>query len=183
MRTEVKTIRCRIDKNLSFDKLRERLGEELEMNKAEGTIQITPDQDGIVRVSYRNRDEADAKHVFQMVCNRVDIAEAQSQGRWSAQYPPVKISWLAATKPRPEGYCTDCGTYAFAINAINERCGNMVGNRRCKGVFKSNMNWETCPSCDGSGKPAKDDTEAIRNETGKCSGCQGSGWRVGRRAS
>lgn len=152
MRAEVKTIRCRIDKNLPSDKLRDRLDEELRMNGAEGTIQLIPDHDGIIRVSYRNRDEADAKHVFQMVCNSVDIAEAQAQSRWSAQYPPVKISWLAATKPRPEGFCTDCGRYTFSIGAINQPCGNTVGNRRCEGVYKSNMNWGICPSCDGTGR-------------------------------
>jgi hypothetical protein len=50
-------------------------------------------------VTYRNRAEADAKHVFQMVCDMVDISEAKAQNRWSAQYPPVKIEWLAASKP------------------------------------------------------------------------------------
>jgi hypothetical protein len=176
MTTEAKTIRCKIDKSLPFDKLRERLDEELKMNCAEGTIRLTPGHNGTIRVSYRNRDEADAKHFFQMVCNSVDIAEAQAQSRWSAQYPPVKISWLAATKPRPEGFCTDCGRYTFSIGAINQPCGNTVGKRRCKGVYEGNMNWGICPSCDGTGKPVPDDTEAVRNKTGKCSSCQGSGW-------
>ena len=103
---EVKTIRCKIDKSLPFDKLRERLDEELEQNVADGTIRLTQDCDGTITVTYRNRGEADAKHVFEMVCNMVDISEAQAEGRWSAQYPPVKIEWLATNKPRPEGVCT-----------------------------------------------------------------------------
>ncbi len=181
MRTEVKTIRCKIDRSLPFDKLRERLDEQLEMNHADGTIRLTPDHDGTILLAYRNRDEADAKHVFQMVCNTVDIHEAQAHGRWTAQYPPVKIEWLAAIKPRPEGVCTDCGSYTFAIGAINQRCGNVVGKKRCNGVYRSNMNWRTCPSCNGTGKPAADDTEAIRNNTGKCSSCQGAGWQAVRR--
>ena len=85
-----------------------------------------------------------------------------------------------ASKPRPEGFCTVCGSYAFAIGAINQRCGNTIGKKRCNGVYKSNMIWEICQSCSGTGKPATDDSEALRNNTGKCSACQGSGWQVGR---
>jgi hypothetical protein len=177
MRTETKTIRCRIDKTLPFEKLRQRLDEELEMNVASGTIQLTPEHDGTIRITYRNRD--DAQLVFQRVCNMVDISEATARGEWSAQYPPVKITWLAATtKPRPEGVCTDCHQYTFAIRSINERCGNTVRGKRCEGVYRSNMNWEICPSCEGTGKPASDDHEALRNDTHKCSSCQGSGWRA-----
>jgi hypothetical protein len=175
---EVKTIRCKIDKSLFFDKLRERLDEELEQNVADGTIKITQDRDGTITVTYRNRDEADAKHVFEMVCNMVDISEAKAAGRWSAQYPAVKIEWLAASKPQPEGVCTDCHQYTFAIGSINERCGNTVRGKRCEGVYRGNMNWEICPSCNGTGKPASDDHEALRNETHKCSSCQGTGWRA-----
>jgi len=178
MRTEVKTIRCKIDKSLPFDKLRERLDEQLALNHAEGTIQLTADRDGIVRLDYRNRDEADAKHVFEMVCDAVDTLKAKEQGRWTAQYAPAKIEWLAAaSKPKPEGVCTDCGTYTFSTRAINQPCGNKRGERPCRGVFRINMNWEACSSCNGTGKPATDDTEAIRNNTRKCSSCQGSGWR------
>ena len=86
-----------------------------------------------------------------------------------------------ANKPRPEGFCTDCDRYTFSVRAINEPCGNTVGKKRCKGVYKSNMKWDTCPSCNGTGKPTSDDTEAIRNETRKCSSCQGSGWLVAKR--
>jgi ArsR family metal-binding transcriptional regulator len=181
MMNEVQTIRCKIDKNLPFENLCQRLDEQLEQNVAEGTIRLTPERDGTITVTYRNRAEADAKHVFKMVCDIVDISEAKAQGRWSAQYPPVKIEWLAASKPRPEGVCTDCGNYTFAIGAINEQCGNMVGKMRCAGVFRSNMNWETCQSCNGTGKPAADDSEALRNDTHKCSSCQGSGWQAVRR--
>jgi hypothetical protein len=38
MMNEVKTIRCKIDKSLPFDKLRERLDEQLEQNVAEGLL-------------------------------------------------------------------------------------------------------------------------------------------------
>jgi hypothetical protein len=78
---EVKTIRCKIDKNLSFDKLVGRLDEQLEQNVADGTIRLTQDRDGTITVTYRNRAEADAKHVFQMVCDMVDISEAKAQSR------------------------------------------------------------------------------------------------------
>jgi hypothetical protein len=188
MMNEVKTIRCKIDKSLPFDKLRERLDEQLEQNVAEGTIRLTPESDGTITVTYRNRAEADAKHVFQMVCDMVDISEAKAQSRWSAQYPPVKIEWLPneldqvkKAKSRPEGVCTDCGHYTSAVGAINQQCGNTVGKKRCKGVYRSQMNWETCLSCNGTGKPALDDTEARRNDTHKCSSCQGTGWRAVRR--
>lgn len=86
-----------------------------------------------------------------------------------------------ASKRQPEGYCTDCGRYTFAIGAINQACGNTVGKKRCKGVYRSNMMWDTCPSCKGTGKPASDDTEALKNETHKCSSCQGSGWLRGKK--
>ena len=92
MRTEIKTLRCQTHKSLPFEKLRQRLDEELEMNVAPGTIQLTPEHDGTIRVIARNRD--DAQHVFQMVCNMVNISEAQARGEWSAPYPPVKITWL-----------------------------------------------------------------------------------------
>jgi hypothetical protein len=45
---EVKTIRCKIDKGPSFDKLSERLDEELEQNVADGTIRLTQDRDGTI---------------------------------------------------------------------------------------------------------------------------------------
>jgi len=94
MRNEVKTIRCKIDKNLPFEKLCQRLDEQLELNLAEGTIRLTPERDGTIGLTYRNRAEADAKHVFKMVCDMVDISEAKARRQWTSQYPPVKIEWL-----------------------------------------------------------------------------------------
>jgi hypothetical protein len=76
--------------------------------------------------------------------------------------------------------CTNCHAYSFAIEVVNGPCRRTLGgNKRCKGSWGSALNitdWDTCPSCKGTGEPAPGDTVAQTDHTGICTSCRGTGW-------
>ena len=71
MGNETKTVRCSTDKPLPFDRLRQHLDAELEMNVMRGVIQIARENDYAFQLTYRNCDLATVTRIFQRICGRV----------------------------------------------------------------------------------------------------------------
>lgn len=70
---------------------------------------------------------------------------------------------------KPVASCTVCGQVSHNPAAINQRCGNRVGRKRCRGVYGSMLapnDWAVCTMCNGTGC----------SEGKKCDPCRGEGW-------
>jgi DnaJ-class molecular chaperone len=87
---------------------------------------------------------------------------------------------LADERRKPVAVCTNCRAVSFSAEVINQPCRRMLsGNKRCKGSWGSALSigdWESCPSCKGTGQPAHDDIVARTGRTGICTSCGGTGW-------
>jgi DnaJ-class molecular chaperone len=72
--------------------------------------------------------------------------------------------------PKPTGACSVCQAANSRREALNHRCDQVVGGRRCAGVVKSAVNtlWDECESCRGTGKAS----------VLACRECGGFGWRL-----
>lgn len=73
-------------------------------------------------------------------------------------------------KHKPTGVCSVCSAPNSRHEALNHRCSQVVGGRRCAGVVKSAVNtlWDECESCRATGKLG----------VLSCRECAGFGWRL-----
>jgi hypothetical protein len=87
--------------------------------------------------------------------------------------PAKKNKAISVVKLLPDGKCTDCGQHAPS-GFTNRPCGNTVGKKQCKGVYKSKSDWIKCTTCQGTGEiaSAKSGTPIIV----ECTSCGGKGW-------
>jgi len=83
-----------IDKPLPFDSVRRELEDQLMMNCMGEAMSVEGENNHTFNLAYHNYGLDGVKHTFSLVCNKVDIAEAQKRGEWSASYPPVEIRWF-----------------------------------------------------------------------------------------
>lgn len=82
---------------------------------------------------------------------------------------------MTEKREKPVAVCTRCGAYSRRVEVINQRCSNVYGRKRCKGVWGSALNyndWEECPTCEATG----------RESSGRCSQCDGFAWIYVRRS-
>jgi hypothetical protein len=80
---------------------------------------------------------------------------------------------MSQKKSPPVAVCTDCRHYSYNITRVNERCGQNIGGKRCKGVYASTVNvgdWGECTTCQATG----------RVEGAPCDYCGGYGWLLKR---
>lgn len=75
---------------------------------------------------------------------------------------------------KPVGYCTLCRCAVHSITAINQRCGQSKGGKRCQGTVRSAIgenDWCECETCLATGRAGGR----------RCGGCDGAGWLLARR--
>lgn len=55
---------------------------------------------------------------------------------------------MTSKKNHPLAVCTQCKTYTNNVELINQRCHQIIQNKRCQGVFRSALSdsdWTECP--------------------------------------
>jgi hypothetical protein len=58
----------------------------------------------------------------------------------------------------PVAVCTRCGKYSYNGGVINERCGQRISGKRCKGMYQSAIgrdDWARCAVCGGRRPPLR----------------------------
>jgi len=73
-------------------------------------------------------------------------------------------------KPKPLGACNVCHALTNQHEALNHRCNEVGGGRRCYGTYKSAITylWDPCESCEATGKVGSQE----------CTACRGFGWTM-----
>jgi hypothetical protein len=66
--------------------------------------------------------------------------------KWCQRAKPAKIARMEKQRP-PVTSCTNCGKVGYNITIANERCGQTIDRKRCKGTIQSAIgenDWAEC---------------------------------------